>query len=423
MAAQAGRRAVLFGAAGLAAGAAAGIAGTTAAARGAEAGSAARAAARLDTTGANGARTLAFHGARQAGIDTPATAHIRYLGFDLAPGEEGGAASPDAVRRLLRLLSSDAARLTVGTGALADTEPELASAPARLTVTFGFGPGLLDAVAPDRKPAWLRPLEAFGIDALGDAYGQTDLLVQLGCDDLMALSHAQRMLLKDARGLAVLRWVQEGFLRSYGGGAEGATPRNLFGQVDGTANPSGEALQQAVWGPADGTGAWLPGGTSLVLRRIRMDLDAWDRVDRPGRDLALGRRQDTGAPLTGTREHDQPDLGAVDASGLPVISADSHVARARGAETILRRGYNYESAAAGVPEAGLLFASFQADVDRQFLPIQRRLAQADLLNEWTTPIGSAVYAIPPGCAEGGFVGDVLFARDGAHAGFWLRPSG
>ena len=32
-----------------------------------------------------------------------------------------------------------------------------------------------------------------------------------------------------------------------------------------------------------------------------------------------------------------------------------------------------------------------------------------MLNEWTTPIGSAVYAIPPGCAEGGFVGDVLFA--------------
>ena len=100
----------------------------------------------------------------------------------------------------------------------------------------------------------------------------------------------------------------------------------------------------------------------------------------------------------------------MDAAGLPVISADSHVARARGAETILRRGYNYESAAPGAdPESGLLFASFQADVDLQFLPIQRRLAQADLLNEWTTPIGSAVYAIPPGCAEGGFVGDGLFA--------------
>lgn len=50
----------------------------------------------------------------------------------------------------------------------------------------------------------------------------------------------------------------------------------------------------------------------------------------------------------------------------------------------------------------------KADVDRQFLPIQRRLAESDMLNEWTTPVGSAVYAVPPGCAEGGFVGDALF---------------
>ena len=30
-----------------------------------------------------------------------------------------------------------------------------------------------------------------------------------------------------------------------------------------------------------------------------------------------------------------------------------------------------------------------------------------LLNEWTTPIGSAVFAIPPGCVEGGYIGDTL----------------
>ncbi len=62
-----------------------------------------------------------------------------------------------------------------------------------------------------------------------------------------------------------------------------------------------------------------------------------------------------------------------------------------------------------MPGSGLLFASYQADVDRQFLPIQRRLDESDMLNEWTTPIGSAVYAIPPGCAEGGFIGESLFA--------------
>ena len=45
---------------------------------------------------------------------------------------------------------------------------------------------------------------------------------------------------------------------------------------------------------------------------------------------------------------------------------------------------------------------------RQFLPVQHRLAELDLLNEWTTPIGSAVFAIPPGCEEGGWIGEQLF---------------
>jgi dye decolorizing peroxidase len=47
-------------------------------------------------------------------------------------------------------------------------------------------------------------------------------------------------------------------------------------------------------------------------------------------------------------------------------------------------------------------------VERQFVPIQRRLDELDMLNTWTVPVGSAVFAVPPGCAEGGFVGDVLF---------------
>ncbi|HEX2313050.1 MAG TPA: peroxidase, partial [Thermomonospora sp.] len=76
---------------------------------------------------------------------------------------------------------------------------------------------------------------------------------------------------------------------------------------------------------------------------------------------------------------------------------------------MLRRSYNYDEGltADGRSDSGLLFASFQADIGRQFLPVQARLAEADLLNLWTTPIGSAVFAIPPGCAEGGWIGETL----------------
>lgn len=137
-----------------------------------------------------------------------------------------------------------------------------------------------------------------------------------------------------------------------------------------------------------------------------MNLDTWDKADRPAREFATGRTLDRGAPLSGTDEFDVPDFGAVDRRGLTKISAASHVARARdglGPEAqIHRRTFNYET---GAEEgAGLLFASFQADIERQFLPIQRRLAEVDLLNEWTTPIGSTVWAIPPGIEEGEYIG-------------------
>ncbi len=142
-----------------------------------------------------------------------------------------------------------------------------------------------------------------------------------------------------------------------------------------------------------------------------MGLDKWDRLDRSGRDASVGRTLANGAPLTGREEFDEPDFEAKTAIGFPVIPQFAHIRRARGegAERIFRRAYNYDERPAGaeVSESGLLFVSFQADIERQFIPMQRRLDELDLLNEWTTPIGSAVFAIPPGCTEGGFIGDTL----------------
>ncbi len=51
--------------------------------------------------------------------------------------------------------------------------------------------------------------------------------------------------------------------------------------------------------------------------------------------------------------------------------------------------------------------SFQADLEAQFVPLQRRLAELDLLNQWTTPIGSAVFAVLPGARRGEQLGQSL----------------
>jgi len=358
------------------------------------------------STPLNGEVTVPFHGIHQAGIDTDAQAHASFIALDLRPDVDR-----DGLRRLLRTLTDDAARLTRGEAALADTEPELATAPARLTVTFGFGPELV-ARAGALAPSWLRPLPAFSIDRLRPEYGDGDLLLQIAADDPVTVAHAARMLLKDARAFATPRWVQQGFRRAHGTVRPGTTMRNLFGQVDGTANPvpGTTAFDDVVWARE----GWLAGGTGMVVRRIAMDLDTWDHLDRPGRDQAVGRFQSTGAPLTGADEFDEPDFEAKDAIGFPVIPEFSHLRRSRPedpAQRIFRRGYNYDQTppAGTLSDAGLVFVSFQADVDGQFVPIQRRLDELDLLNQWTTPIGSAVFAVPPGCAEGGFIGEGILS--------------
>lgn len=349
-----------------------------------------------------------FHGARQAGIATHPQAHASFVAFTLNRGVDRA-----ALGRMMRLLSDDAARLTQGQPALADTERELAVLPARLTVTFGFGPGVYRAAGlGDRRPPSVADLPPFTIDRLQPGWSGGDLLIQICADDPITVAHAQRMLVKDTRPFGTVRWVQRGFRRSRGVQDEAHTQRNLFGQLDGTVNPKPgtTAFDQAVW-VLDGPD-WLRDSSTLVIRRIRMEVEKWDLLGRTEKELAVGRRLDTGAPLTGQAEHDPPDFAATNALGLTVIPDFAHISRAHVTDErlrILRRPYNYDGVPAGdgQPDSGLIFASYQADITRQFLPIQRRLAERDLLNAWTTPIGSAVFAIPPGCAADGWIGEQL----------------
>lgn len=347
-----------------------------------------------------GSRTVPFHGPNQAGVATAPQAHLSLLGLDLRPGQ-----GRLELGRLMRLLSDDAARLAQGLPALADTEPELGVNPASLTVTFGFGPGIAGLGVP------VVPLPAFATDRLQERWGQTDLAVQICADDPLTVAHARRMILKDSRAFAVVRWIQEGFRHAAGIAGDSASTRNVLGQVDGTVNPLGTDadFDELIWSARPG----FVGGTTMVVRRIRARMDAWDKVDRSGREAAVGRRLSDGAPLTGTAEHDDPDFEATDELGLPVIDPASHIARAHARnarERFIRRPFNYvvpDAEQATGEDAGLVFIAYAADVATQFVPVQRRLAEVDRLNEWITTIGSAVYAVPPGAAEDEFVGQHL----------------
>lgn len=339
-----------------------------------------------------------FYGPHQGGIATAPQSHGLFVAFDVKPDTRR--TERETVAAILRLWTADAARLTRGAPALADTEPELATRPARLTITVGLGTGLFDRIGPPgSRPPSARELPVFDVDRLEDRWSGGDLLLQICADDPVTVAHANRVLTKNVRSMATPRWRQSGFRNARGADASGTTMRNLMGQVDGTANLTAADFDDLVWmsGPVH---PGLVGGTLLVVRRIEMQLDTWDELDRQSKEHTVGRTLDSGAPLTGAQETDEPDF-TLTQNGIPVIPQNSHVALAHHhgtRERFLRRPYNYDDppAPGQTSNSGLIFATFQRDVDEQFLPVQRRLAQFDALNQWTTAIGSSVFIVPPG---------------------------
>lgn len=350
-----------------------------------------------------GSETEPAHLAVQAGITTEQPANLVLLSFDVKEGLQ-----PADARRLLRLLTQDIGSLTQGVVGIADPEPELSTYPANLSVTVGLGSGFFAAFGlGEAKPAWFVELPAYRIDQLEDRWSGGDLVLQLCGDDQMALAHARKILMSQTRRFLSLRWLQTGFSGARGSRAQGETMRNLMGQVDGTVNPKASADNTLVFITSDS--AWR-GGSTLVVRRIAMNLDTWDEVDRVGREDSLGRTIATGAPLSGEDERDDPDFSVQNALGFPLIAPYSHVRRARSEDRnqqIYRRSFNYDDAPepGRLHNTGLVFMSYQASIEKQYMPIQKRLDELDALNEWTTPIGSAVFAILPGLGAQEYLGE------------------
>ncbi|TQK28628.1 Dyp-type peroxidase [Arthrobacter sp. SLBN-53] len=353
-----------------------------------------------------------FHGAHQAGIDTPPQAHALFVALDLR--DDPHRSPRDTLTAILRLWTADAARLTQGRPALADTEPELALRPARLTVSVGLGPAVFDRIGmAHKRPPTAIDMPPFRTDRLESRFVGGDVMLQICADDPMVVAHTSRVLLKNVRAMTVQRWRQRGFRNAHGADVSGATMRNVMGQVDGTANLRTPAeFDRYVWD--DGAARpWFAGGTILVLRRVRAEMDTWDELDRASKEFAVGRRLDTGAPLTGTRESDVPDLDAR-VNGIPVIPPNSHIALAHHRtddERFLRRPYNYDDPppVGATTDSGLVFATYLADPVRQFIPVQARLAESDAMNQWITTVGSATFAMLPGVAEGDWLGSGLLA--------------
>ncbi|MGB4779755.1 iron uptake transporter deferrochelatase/peroxidase subunit, partial [Microbacterium sp.] len=398
---------------------------------GAGAGSAAGVAVGRARAGDAAASVYEFFGAHQAGITTPVQDHLHFAAFDMM-----ARTSRDDLIELLQDWTYAASRMTQGldvsaTGAVGgspeappdDTGEALGLAANGLTITFGFGPTLFAADdGADRyglaalRPAALQKLPLFLGDDLVPEHSGGDLCIQACADDPQVAVHAVRNLSRIAFGRARLRWSQLGFGKTSKTTADQATPRNLFGFKDGTANILADdtaALDEFVWVADADEPAWLAGGSYLVARKIAMLIETWDRVRLIEQNQIIGRDKAEGAPLSGGTEQTEPDFTAASAIASPAIDPASHVRLAHpefnDGNRILRRGYNYVDGnnELGRLDAGLFFLSYQRSPD-QFVSLQRALS-TDLMNEYIRHVGSGVWAIPPGAAAGSYVGAELFA--------------
>ena len=372
---------------------------------------------------AHAAERIEFHGAHQAGISTPTQGYVHFVSLDFLSDAAGD------LRALLQALSEAAARLTAGrpvgpmrTGGSppVDTGEAAGLRRSRLTVTFGLGPALFREGRlglSSRRPRPLVKLPGFTGDALVDSICGGDIGIQICADDPQVAFHAAHDLTRLATPTAVPRWALAGFGRTLNSRGS-ATPRNLMGFKDGTANiMAGDraALNRFVWAREPESPRWMRGGSYMVVRRIEMLLGNWDSISLEQQEQTFGRHKLSGAPLGERHEFSPLDLKAR-AHGHLRIPEHAHVRLAspqyNHGERILRRGYSYVG---GVDRAGQsvaggqLFICYQRDPRRQFIPIQRRLARGDLLGEHTRHVGSAIFACPPGASPGGYVGAGLFS--------------
>ena len=376
---------------------------------------------------------VAFHGATQAGIVTPAQDRLHFVAFDVLTKDRA------ELVQMLKDWTAAAARMTAGqdagpVGATAgileappdDTGEAIGLPPSGLTLTIGFGPTLFrDASGKDRfglaarKPAALADLPPFPGDALDPAISGGDICVQACANDPQVAVHAIRNLARIGMGVVSVRWSQLGFGRTSSTSTSQATPRNLFGFKDGTANLKAEEadlLKQHLWvQPGDGPD-WMAGGSYAVTRKIRMMIETWDRTSLGEQETIIGRTKGEGAALGQAKEFDEIDLVAKNGEGDPLIPEDAHVRLAHpdtnnGAH-LLRRGYNFVDGSDGLGRlnAGLFFIAYQRDPRTHFVPIQTSLARHDAMNEYTRHVSSALWACPPGVSgPDDFWGRALFA--------------
>jgi deferrochelatase/peroxidase EfeB len=370
-----------------------------------------------------------FFGLHQSGVTTPRPAAGMIAAFDIL------ATTRQDLVRLFTTLTERISFLTRG-GTPPVLDPRFPPAdsgilgpvvtPDNLTITLSVGASLFDnrfGLA-GQKPAHLVPMMQFPNDALEPSLCHGDLSLQICSNGTDTNIHALRDILKNIPDLLLVRWKQEGTVPVQPANPEGPreSARNFLGFRDGSANPSSTdaaLMDRVVWvQPQSGEPGWATGGTYQVVRIIRNFVERWDRTPLGEQQRIIGRDKATGAPFDGHTERDVPNYAA-DPDGK-ITARDAHIrlanprTAATNANLILRRPFNYSNglSKAGQLEMGLLFIAFQADLEKGFVAVQKRL-NGEPFEEYIKPVGGGFFFSLPGAADDrDFVGRSMLAAAG-----------
>ncbi|MGW0593728.1 Dyp-type peroxidase [Streptosporangium sp. NPDC002607] len=357
---------------------------------------------------------IPFHGYHQAGIANPPQPVGSFASFDVTAADRG------ELTELFRTLTARARFLTTG-----GTPPKAPPGspppdndilgprivPDNLTITVALGATIFDGRygLGARKPIQLITMQPFRHDDLDPGLSQGDVLVQMCADHRDTTVHALLDILAHTGGVMKLRWridCQRNPPRPAG------TPRDWFGFKDGIANPdttNTAQMDRLVWvQPHTAEPAWAAGGTYQVLRIVRFDLEAWQKLPLAQQERIFGRRKASGAPMYAMSENASDLLDPVytnDPQGL-ITPLNSHVRLANpqtpqtaATSTILRRSYDYNQTLGvhGGLDLGHAFCCFQRELNT-YITMQTRL-EGEALVPFISPRGGGYFFAPPGVRD------------------------
>lgn len=288
--------------------------------------------------------------------------------------------------------------------------------PELLNINVSFGVDMFD----DRygfkklKPKYLQVMPESPNDAQKEEYTGGDVMIQVCAETYENVVYAIRDIVKYTTPWLVPKWKQDGFLPFRDIDCK-KTAINLFGFKDGTGNASNKdekLMDKLIWVTKDNNEPkWALGGTYMVVRLIRFEVEFWDRTPLGEQEIDFGRKKTSGAPLDKKHEFDDPNMKD---KKYAEVYKDSHMGRAeprdpvRHVATLRRRSFSYSNGLAknGHMDMGLIFICFQANLQTGFIDTQKRL-DGEPLEEYIKPYGGGFYYTLPGVKKGEYLGKSL----------------